>query len=136
MSTNIRHQKGIVSATEFHVVIIGGGLGGLCLAQGLKKAGISVAVYERDRTCTERLQGYRIHIDPQGSRALYECLPSHLYDAFTATCAKGGKGIKFFTEQLQELLFIPVHNTDSKPDPVESHKSVSGIEESLHSVVH
>jgi cation diffusion facilitator CzcD-associated flavoprotein CzcO len=32
----------------FHVLIVGGGIGGLCLAQGLKKAGISVAVYERD----------------------------------------------------------------------------------------
>ncbi len=32
----------------FHVAIIGGGLGGLCLANGLKQAGISVAVYERD----------------------------------------------------------------------------------------
>jgi flavin-dependent dehydrogenase len=32
----------------FHVLIIGGGIGGLCLAQGLKRAGISVAVYERE----------------------------------------------------------------------------------------
>jgi salicylate hydroxylase len=36
----------------FHVVIIGGGIGGLTLAQGLKQAGISAAVYERDRTLT------------------------------------------------------------------------------------
>ena len=28
-----------------------------------------MAVYERDRTRTDRLQGYRIHIDPHGSRA-------------------------------------------------------------------
>ena len=32
---------------KLHVLIIGGGLGGLCLAQGLKKAGISVAVYDQ-----------------------------------------------------------------------------------------
>jgi hypothetical protein len=43
---------------------------GLTLAQGLKKAGLSVAVYERDRMPTDRLQGYRIHVEPQGGRAL------------------------------------------------------------------
>ena len=30
------------------VLVIGAGLGGLCLAQGLRKAGVDVAVYERD----------------------------------------------------------------------------------------
>ncbi len=46
-----------MSFATFHVVIIGGGIGGLCLAQGLKRAGVSVAVYERDRTRTDRLEG-------------------------------------------------------------------------------
>ena len=31
-----------------HVIVIGGGIGGLCLAQGLRKAGVSVEVYERE----------------------------------------------------------------------------------------
>ena len=63
------------SLAPLHVIVIGGGIGGLCLAQGLKRAGISVAVYERDRTLTDRLQGYRVHINPSGSRALHACLP-------------------------------------------------------------
>ena len=54
----------------FHVAIIGGGIGGLCLAQGLKKARISVAVYERDHSRTARLQGYRIHINPEGKSCI------------------------------------------------------------------
>ncbi len=45
-----------------NVVIVGGGIGGLCLAQGLKQAGISVALYERDASADFRGQGYRIHI--------------------------------------------------------------------------
>jgi salicylate hydroxylase len=117
--------------THFHVVIIGAGLGGLCLAQALKKAGISVAVYERDHTCSERLQGYRIHIDPRGSKALHDCLPSHLYDTFLATCGKGGDGIGFYDEQLRELLFLdPLAlegNAKGKSSRVEQHKSVSRI---------
>ncbi len=57
---------------RFQVGIVGGGIGGLALAQGLKKAGTSVAVYERDRTPTDRLQGYRVHISPKGSEALHQ----------------------------------------------------------------
>jgi 2-polyprenyl-6-methoxyphenol hydroxylase-like FAD-dependent oxidoreductase len=116
-----------MAASPFHVVIIGGGIGGLCLAQGLKRAGVSVAVYERDRTRTDRLQGYRIHINPAGSRALHACLPLDLYDAFVATCGKSGSGYSFLTEQLGELLFIAGDGAGAEPDAVASHKSVSRI---------
>ncbi|MDF2684558.1 MAG: FAD-dependent monooxygenase, partial [Brevibacillus sp.] len=109
----------------FHVIIIGGGIGGLCLAQGLKKAGVSVAVYERDRTSTDRLQGYRIHINPKGSRALHRCLPPHLYDAFLSTCGQAAKRFGFYTEKMEELLSICRTENGGEPDPVRSHKSVS-----------
>jgi salicylate hydroxylase len=32
-----------MSNESFHVAIIGGGIGGLCLAEGLSKAGVSTA---------------------------------------------------------------------------------------------
>ena len=110
-----------------HVIIIGGGLGGLCLAQGLKKACISVAVYERDRTPSDRLQGYRISINAQGSRALHACLPSDLFEVFVATCGKPGHGLRFSTSHLQELFFLRVGDPNAEPDLVESPKSVSRI---------
>jgi 2-polyprenyl-6-methoxyphenol hydroxylase-like FAD-dependent oxidoreductase len=47
------------STPDLHVVIIGAGTGGLCLAHGLKRAGISVAVYERDPTRADGLHGCR-----------------------------------------------------------------------------
>ena len=82
-----------------HVAIIGGGTGGLCLAQALHKAGVSVAVYERSRTRTERLQGYRVHINPNGSAALHECLPPDLWQAFVDTGGTSGGNFGFVTEQ-------------------------------------
>ncbi|MDP9372288.1 MAG: FAD-dependent monooxygenase [Chloroflexota bacterium] len=116
-----------MAGAPFHVLIIGGGIGGLCLAQGLQRAGVSAAVYERDRTRADRLQGYRIHINPAGSRALHACLPPDLYETFVATCGKSGDGFTFLTEQLEELLFIGADGAGAAPDPVESHKSVSRI---------
>jgi 2-polyprenyl-6-methoxyphenol hydroxylase-like FAD-dependent oxidoreductase len=68
-----------------HVVIAGGGVGGLCLAQGLRRQGISVALYERDPSTEARNQGYRLRIDEYGRAALAQCLPSELYDLFHAT---------------------------------------------------
>ena len=88
----------------FQVAIIGGGMGGLCLANGLKKAGISVTVYERDQSPESRPQGYRIHIDPQGSTALHECLPPHLWDLFSSTGGDFSRGFSIVTQQLDELL--------------------------------
>src|SRR5438874_1400749 len=89
---------------NLRVAVIGGGIGGLCLAQGLRKAGVdTIAVYERDQSQVDRLQGYRVHIDPNGSRALHECLPPRLWEAFLATTGKGG-GFGFLTEQLGEVL--------------------------------
>jgi salicylate hydroxylase len=111
---------------SFHVVIVGGGLGGLCLAQGLKKAGVSVAVYERDRTRTDRLQGYRIHIDPDGSRALHECLPLDLFKAFDLTGGVETRGFNIVSHRLEELLHIDLTKVIVS-DPIARHRAVSRI---------
>lgn len=43
-----------------HVLIVGGGLGGLSLAQSLRKQGISFEVFERDADASARFQGWAI----------------------------------------------------------------------------
>ena len=70
------------------ILIAGAGLGGLCLAQGLKKAGIDFHVYERDKASNYRLQGYRIRIHSDGIDALHQCLPTELGQLFEDTCAE------------------------------------------------
>jgi 2-polyprenyl-6-methoxyphenol hydroxylase-like FAD-dependent oxidoreductase len=110
---------------EHKVAIIGGGLGGLCLANGLKKAGTSVSVYERDESPESRPQGYRIHIDPQGSRALHECLPAHLWDLFDSTGGDFSQGFCIVTEQLHELL--KVGRGHGASDGIALHRSISRV---------
>jgi len=90
--------------TPLRVIIIGAGTGGLCLAQGLRKAGgITVDVYERDRTRTDGLFGYRVGISPDGNRALKDCLPPELFQTYVASTAATPFWSVMLTEQLQEL---------------------------------
>jgi 2-polyprenyl-6-methoxyphenol hydroxylase-like FAD-dependent oxidoreductase len=122
-----------MSRTALHVVIVGGGLGGLCLAQGLKKASVSVAVYERDHTPTDRLQGYRIHIEPQGSRALYACLPQSLFESYVATAGSGGNGHRIVTDQLKQIAFFGASSAAATLPPQERDYAVSRI--TLHELL-
>jgi len=70
---------------SLRVLVAGGGLGGLCLAQGLRAAGVSVRLFERDATADVRGQGYRLRIDERGIEALAQCLPDELFRLFEAT---------------------------------------------------
>jgi 2-polyprenyl-6-methoxyphenol hydroxylase-like FAD-dependent oxidoreductase len=89
------------------VLIIGGGTGGMCLAQGLRRAGVPVEVYERDRTRSDGLHGYRVGINPTGNRALKECLPPELFETFIATCARSPRYFNVLTEKLKFTATIP-----------------------------
>lgn len=66
------------------VIVIGAGLGGLTLAQGLRRAGIDVVVYGRDGL-EGRRQGISLHLDSRGTAALHACLPPEHMEMITAT---------------------------------------------------
>jgi 2-polyprenyl-6-methoxyphenol hydroxylase-like FAD-dependent oxidoreductase len=70
---------------KLKVLIIGAGLGGLCLAQALRKADIAVDIFERDGSPCERPQGYRLHVDADGASALAAALPYDLFELFDMT---------------------------------------------------
>jgi salicylate hydroxylase len=126
MTVPYRGQSFTTGAAPGHVLIIGGGIGGLCLAQGLQKARISCAVYERERSVTDRLQGYRVHISPTGSRALHECLPPRLFDAFARTCGTGNGGAHFYTERMGTLMTVDAGDI-THADSIARHRSASRI---------
>jgi 2-polyprenyl-6-methoxyphenol hydroxylase-like FAD-dependent oxidoreductase len=110
------------STSDLSVIIIGAGTGGLCLAHGLKRAGIKVTVFERDRTRRDGLQGYRVGIDPDGCRALARNLPPELFETFLATCAISPNWFNMLTEQFGELLSI---KASPPKDPRYAERSVS-----------
>ncbi|ATY16168.1 FAD-dependent monooxygenase [Amycolatopsis sp. AA4] len=82
------------------MLVIGAGLGGLCLAQGLRKAGIPCEVYERDSALDARRQGYRLHIDSRGDQALREVLPPRLHELFLATSGRPRNATTIYDSQL------------------------------------
>ncbi len=84
------------------VAIIGAGLGGLCLAQGLKKNGIAFQVFEKDSAANSRTQGYRIRIDKTGQDALAACLSERLYTLFSETVVPS-VGVRTLNAQLELL---------------------------------
>ncbi|MEU7752297.1 NAD(P)/FAD-dependent oxidoreductase [Micromonospora sp. NPDC049101] len=110
-----------------NVMIIGAGIGGLCLAQGLRRAGVSVTVHERTRARTDWLQGYRIHLNPNGSRALHACLPPATWQAFLDTVSIDGGGFGFTTERLDDLLRFTAEEITPADAPESRHYGVSRI---------
>lgn len=86
------------------ILIAGAGIGGLALAQALRRGGLEVAVYERDPTPKTRNQGYRIHIDAHGNAALRSCLPPSVLDRVHATSGVNGDLVATFTHRLEPVM--------------------------------
>ncbi|KAJ5913923.1 Protein phosphatase 2c [Penicillium tannophilum] len=79
----------MASSSPEHIIIIGAGFGGLLLAHGLKKHGISFSVYERDTSAQARGQGYRIKIFPgKPVTDMQSLLPAESWRLFEQTCGE------------------------------------------------
>ncbi|MGQ5523408.1 FAD-dependent oxidoreductase [Chitinimonas sp. PSY-7] len=92
-----------MNSRPLYVVIVGAGLGGLCLAQGLKKHGIAFDVFERDAAPDSRTQGYRIKVDHMGQQSLKACLPEDLFTLFNETSAMPVQGVHVLDTQLRAV---------------------------------
>jgi 2-polyprenyl-6-methoxyphenol hydroxylase-like FAD-dependent oxidoreductase len=85
------------------VSVVGAGLGGLCLAQGLREAGIEADVYERDPAITARFQGYRLVLSPVGFEALRGCLPPRWHPLLDAIVGDAYGGRLVLDPQLNQI---------------------------------
>jgi 2-polyprenyl-6-methoxyphenol hydroxylase-like FAD-dependent oxidoreductase len=70
-----------------HVIIIGAGVGGLAVAQGLRKRNISFSVHERDVSLDSRRQGNRIKIGGDVKDMLQKLIPPEVFTVLEETCA-------------------------------------------------
>jgi 2-polyprenyl-6-methoxyphenol hydroxylase-like FAD-dependent oxidoreductase len=102
------------------VAVAGAGIGGLCLTQGLLRAGLDVAVYERDTALDSRGQGYRLHID--AGPALRACLPPDLYELCVSTSGQPGTAVTVVSKSLRPLRRIEM---GLAPGPVPSPTSAN-----------
>jgi len=98
------------------VIVVGAGLGGLCLAQALRRRDIDVDVFERDRSPWERPQGYRLHLDPDGVSALRQVLTPALFELFGATSMKVLPVTAIVDTALAAQRRIPLDEHWSTPD--------------------
>lgn len=90
------------------ILIIGAGLGGLALAQGLASSGFNVTVFERDESSCSRSQGYRISIRSLGMHALSALLtPEKISRLSSAKISDVGDGFTCANEKMEPFFSIP-----------------------------
>jgi 2-polyprenyl-6-methoxyphenol hydroxylase-like FAD-dependent oxidoreductase len=90
------------------ILIIGAGLGGLALAQGLVKAGFHATVFERDENPASRPQGYRISIRSLGMHALSALLTTEKMGRLaTAKVSDVGDGFTCANEKMEPFFSVP-----------------------------
>ncbi|MCX6023719.1 MAG: NAD(P)-binding protein [Chloroflexi bacterium] len=129
-----------MSNSGVQVIVIGGGLGGLCLAQGLRQAGVHVAVYERDPAADFRSQGYRIGINADGRRALADCLPPKLFELFLATTSRPSNGMVILSAQSKEMVVRPDAGDAASPETFAANVNrltlreilLAGLDDAVH----
>ncbi|WP_328939140.1 FAD-dependent monooxygenase [Streptomyces tauricus] len=85
------------------VSVVGAGLGGLALAQGLRGAGIEADVFERDPGIGARFQGYRLVLDPIGFQAVRDCLPTRWHPLLDEIVMDASAGQLILDPQLNEI---------------------------------
>jgi len=94
----------------------------MCLAQGLTRAGVSVAVYERDLTRSDGLHGYRVVSIRPGTVPCNSAFPPELFATFIATCTRSPRYSNVLTEKLSFTATVPLRESS---DPIDSERSVS-----------
>ncbi len=107
------------------VLIAGAGLGGLCLAHGLRQAGIEVQVLERRPSPADQPASYGIHLNRDGLAALHACLPAQNWTQLDAAAQPARDVVRFWDQRLRVLAEANHEPAGRAPDPVTRRRAVS-----------
>jgi salicylate hydroxylase len=123
------------------VLIAGGGIAGLVLAQGLRRSGIDCEVFEREPH-DRRRSGYRLTLDADGGNALEACLPPDLYELYLRASRRTPRRIVavVIDSQCNELTTAPhigPPNEGERPHTAIDRRTLSqlliaGLDDALH----
>lgn len=120
---------------SLRIGIVGAGLGGLCLAQGLARAGVAATLFERDQAADSRWQGYRLRIDGDGQQALRQVLTPRLFELFRQSCSLGGDDC-FVDPQLRAWSERkPAHWRPSAQDEDAAERDLSANRQTLREIL-
>ena len=92
------------------ILIVGAGLGGLALAQSLRRAAIDFEIFERDGSPFDRAQGYRLHLDADAISAMGEVLAPDLHAVFEATAQRTQPFTTILGKDLSVIRRLPTHD--------------------------
>lgn len=91
----------------FKVIIVGGGLAGALLANGLQNHAVDVTVYERDEKDTER-EGYQIRLGESAMLGFHACLRDQdvaaIARSFGQSSESGSTAPTIMSPQYEEIL--------------------------------
>jgi 2-polyprenyl-6-methoxyphenol hydroxylase-like FAD-dependent oxidoreductase len=106
------------------VLVVGAGLGGLCLAHGLRRAGVDVRVLERRPGPEDQPAGYGIHLNADGLGALHSCLPAENWQQLVDATVPAKDVVRFLDERLDTLAVLDHETPAALADPVHRRRAV------------
>lgn len=127
----------ITTKTLPPIIIIGTGLSGLTLAQGLQTRKIPFEIYERDPSSSTRSQGYRIRLHDKGLESLRWTVGERLYEQVERSCAKSSEGMRRF-DAISGGDFVPPQPPSlggNRPGPPRYQKSLPADRTTLRKVL-
>ena len=109
--------------SDVKVAIIGAGLAGLTLAHGLRNSDVEAEVFERNASAADHPSSYGIHLNADGLRALYACLPAANWAALDESAIAAPDVVRFRDRRLRPLLTVDLAASTQR-DPVTHRRAV------------